>query len=131
MNLKTKILLLFVQAYQIKKEVPYMEKTRDSEQKGKNILIWKCHVRMTKKDAYISNEIQFQNNSQFFIHKNKSLFSATSILYRSPLQHYAYNTTGSQHGLQHYCFLGRANLYRLCGLWQMSRQIWTTFLDQK
>ena len=35
------------------------------------------------------------------------------------------------HGLQHHCFLGQANLYRLCGLWQMSRQIWTIFLDQK
>ena len=35
------------------------------------------------------------------------------------------------HGLQHYCFLGQAYLYRLCGLWQMSRQIWTIFLVQK
>ena len=35
------------------------------------------------------------------------------------------------HGLQHYCFLGQVNLYRLCGLWPMSRQIWTIFLVQK
>ena len=29
------------------------------------------------------------------------------------------------HGSQHYGFLGQANLYRLSGLWQMPRQIWT------
>ena len=45
---------------------------------------------MTKKYAYISNETQLQNHSLIFIHKNKSLFSATSILSRSLM---AYNTT--------------------------------------
>ena len=35
---------------------------------GKNILIWKCHVTMTKKDAYTSNEKQLQNHSLTFIH---------------------------------------------------------------
>ena len=34
------------------------------------------------------------------------------------------------HGLQHYCFLGQANLYRLCGLWQESRQTWANFMVQ-
>ena len=48
--------------------------------KGKSLLIWKCHVTMTKKDAYISN-----------FHSLKSL-SATSIPSRSPM---AYNTTAS------------------------------------
>ena len=47
---------------------------------------------MTKKDAYLSNEMQLQNHSLTFSHKNKSLFSATSILSRSPM---AYNTTAS------------------------------------
>ena len=42
--------------------------------------------------AYISNEMQLQNHSLTFIHKNKSLLSATSILSRSAI---AYNTTGS------------------------------------
>ena len=60
--------------------------------KGKNLLIWKNHVTMTKKDAYISIEMQLQNHSLTFIHKNKSLLSATSILSRSPM---AYNTTAS------------------------------------
>ena len=32
---------------------------------------------------------------------------------------------------QHYCFLGQANLYWLCGLLQMSRQIWMSFLVQE
>ena len=47
---------------------------------------------MTKKDAYISNEIQLQKHSLPFIHKNKSLLSATSILSCSPV---ACNTTAS------------------------------------
>ena len=60
--------------------------------KGKNLLMWKCHVTRTKKDAYINNEMQLQNHSLTFIHKNKSLLSATSILSRSPM---AYSTTAS------------------------------------
>ena len=47
---------------------------------------------MTKKDAYISNERQLQNQSLTFFHKNKSLLSATSVLSRSSR---AYNTTAS------------------------------------
>ena len=43
-----------------------------------------------QKHAYISNEMQLQSHSLTFIHKNKSLISATSILSRSPM---AYNTT--------------------------------------
>ena len=57
---------------------------------GKNLI--NCHVTMTKKDAYISNEMQLRNHFLAFIHKNKSLPSATSILPRSPM---AYNTTAS------------------------------------
>ena len=51
---------------------------------------------MTKKVAYISNEIQFQNHSLNFIHDKKSLLSATNILSCSPM---AYNTTASLHML--------------------------------
>ena len=47
---------------------------------------------MTKKDAYMSNQRQFQNHSSTFIQKNKSLPSATSILSRSRM---AYSTTAS------------------------------------
>ena len=86
--------------------------------KGKNLLLWKCHVTMTKKDAYISNGMQIQNHSLAFIHKNKSLLSPNSIPSRSRMA-------------QHYCFLGQANFNRLCGLWEVSRQIWRNFLVQK
>ena len=58
--------------------------------KGKNFLVWKFHVTKTKEDAYINNEMQLQNHSLTFIHKNKSLLSFTSILFCSPM---AYNTT--------------------------------------
>ena len=57
--------------------------------KGKNLLIWKSGVTMNKKDAYKRNKMQPQNHSLTFIHKNKSLLSATSILSRSPM---AYTT---------------------------------------
>ena len=57
-------------------ESPYMEMSRDND----------------RKHAYISKEMQLQNHFLTFIHKNKSLLSATSILSRSPM---AYNTTAS------------------------------------
>ena len=60
--------------------------------KRKRFQIGNCHVTMIKKDAYISNEIQFQIHSLIFIHKNKSLLSATSFLSCSPM---AYYTTAS------------------------------------
>ena len=41
---------------------------RNNDDKGKNLFIWKCHVTMTKKDEYISNEKQLQNLSLTFIH---------------------------------------------------------------
>ena len=44
-----------------------MEISRDNDQKGKDFLIWKCHVTMTKKVAYISNEKRLQNHSLTFI----------------------------------------------------------------
>ena len=52
--------------------------------KGKKLLIWTSHETMTKRDAYISNEMQLKTFSIFF-HKNKSLLSASSILSRSPM----------------------------------------------
>ena len=68
-----------------------MEMSRDKDQKGKH-LIGKCHVTVTKKDAYKSNKIQFQNHSLTFVHENKSLLSATSFLFCSPMAH---DTTAS------------------------------------
>ena len=53
-------------------ESPYIETSRDDEQKH----------------AYISNKMQLQKHCLTFIHKNKSLLSATSILSCSPM---AYN----------------------------------------
>ena len=92
MNLKNKILQLFVQTGQKGKKFHIWKWRVTMTEKGKSLLIWKCHVTMTKKNAYISNEMQLQNHSLTFIDKNKSLLSATSILPRSPM---AYNTTAS------------------------------------
>ena len=74
---------------------------------------------MTKKDTYISNEKQLQNHCSTFILKNQ----LASFSYQ--------HSISFTHGLQYYRNLGQANLHRLCGLWQESRQIWTLFLVQK
>ena len=57
-----------------------MERSRDNDQEH----------------AYIRNEMQLQNPSSTFFHKNKSLFSATSSQSRSPM---TYNTTASLYKL--------------------------------
>ena len=80
-----------------------MEKPRDNDQKR-----YVCKYRNAA-----------QNHSFTFLSQKQ----ITSFSY----QHSILFT----HGLQHYCFPGQANLYRLCGLWQTSRQIWRTFLVQK
>ena len=51
--------------------------------------------------AYISNEMQLQKHSLTFIHKNKLLLSATSILSRSPMP---YNSTASMDLEKLICF---------------------------
>ena len=83
--------------------------------KGKNLLIWNCHVTMTKNDAYISDKKQLRNHSLTFSHESNfqlpAFFSFTD-------------------GLQHHRNLGQANLHRLCGFYQVSSQIWTVFLVQ-
>ena len=48
--------------------------------------------------------------------KNKSLFNYQFTI-----------STTKPHGLEHCCFHGQADLYRLYRLWQMSRQIWPIF----
>ena len=75
-----------------KEKVSYMEMSRENDQKTKNQHLWKNHMTMTKKDAYISNKLQLQNLSLTFIHKSKSLLSATSILSCLSM---AYNTPDS------------------------------------
>ena len=75
MNLKDTIFLLFVQTYQKRKEVPYLEWSRDNDQKKMRIKVTNC-----------SSEIFLQLSFT----KNKSHFSTSSFLSRSPM---AYNTT--------------------------------------
>ena len=60
--------------------------------KKKKMLTMKFHAKMSKKEAFLSNELQLQKLSLTSIHKNKPLLSATSILSHSPMAH---NTTVS------------------------------------
>ena len=74
---------------------------------------------MTKHETYKGNKVQLQTNSSTLIHGKQ-------ITYFS----YQHSISFTQ-GLQHYCCFGQANMYRLCGLWQISRQIWMIFVVQK
>ena len=85
MNLKNKRLLLFVQTYEKRKEVPYLEMSRDNDQKRKESPYLEMSHDNDQKPAYLSNEMQLRNHSSTFIHRNESLLSATSILSRSPM----------------------------------------------
>ena len=60
--------------------------------KEKKLLTVKTHVTIVKKSACVSIKWQLQSHSLTFIHKNKSLLPAASILSCSPK---AYNTTAS------------------------------------
>ena len=69
-------------------------------------------------DAYKSSDLQLANHCSTFILKNE-------------LASFSYQHSNSfTHGLQHYRNLGKICLHRLCGLWQVSRQIRAIFLDQ-
>ena len=72
-----------------RKESPYMEMSRDNDQK-----------------TCVYERQNAAPNSFFNFHSQKQI---TSFSY----QHSILFT----HGLQHHCFLGQANLHRLCGLW--------------
>ena len=71
---ENKILLLFVHTHQKRQEVPFMEKSRDNDQKRKESHYMEKSRDNDQKDAYKSNEMQLQNHSITFLHKNKSLF---------------------------------------------------------
>ena len=93
-----------------------MEMTRDNDQKRKE------HPYMEVSrgtGAYKSSDLQLSNHCSTLILKNQlaSFNYQHSILFT--------------YGLQHYRDLGQTGLHRLCGLWQLSRQIWTNFLVQK
>ena len=102
------------------KDVPFRECHVTRTEKGKNLLIYKCHVRMTKnrcvyKKRYAAPKSLFNFQSQ----KTYHFFQLPTFYLVRPW-------------LIDTCFLGQAKLlYPLCGLRQMSRQIWTIFLVQK
>ena len=93
-----------------------MEMSRDNDQKRKEY----PYMEVSRDTgAYKSSDLQLSNHCSTFILKNQLAFFS--------YQH----SISLTHGLPHYCFLRQANLHRLYGLWQVSRQIWTSFLVQK
>ena len=87
MNLKNKILLLFLQTNKKRKEVSHKVMSRDHAQKMKNFPSMKKSRDNDQKKLYMGNEMQLQNRSSTTFYKNKSLLSTSSILHRSPMAH--------------------------------------------
>ena len=92
MNLKNRTQLLSVQTFEKRKEVPYLKKSRDNNGESIESPYMEMSRDNDQTNAYISNQMQLQSHSLTFIHKNKSLILATSILCRS---HKAYINTAS------------------------------------
>ena len=69
LNLKNKILLLFVQTYQKTKEVPYMEMSQDNDQEKQESPYTEMSRDKDQKVAFISNVVQLQHHSFTFLHK--------------------------------------------------------------
>ena len=86
--------------------------------------IRKHHATMTKKEAYIGNKLQLQNLSSTFIHKNKSLLSATRIPSRSPI---AYNTTAYLDKLTCTDYAGFGKCQDICGRFSWSKNSFQLF----
>ena len=62
------VLLLFVETYQKRQEVPYMVMSRDNDRQRKKSPYMEITRDNDQKDVYISNERQLQNHSLTFIH---------------------------------------------------------------
>ena len=77
---------------------------------GKNLRTLNLHETLIEKEADIGSLLQLQNLSLLFIFEKE----ITSFSYKCTI------STTEIHGVQHYHFHGRANLYRLCRLWKMS-----------
>ena len=118
MNLKKKILLLSYKPTKKRKRF-HMRK-----------FTWQC-PKKEKISLYGKVTWQWPKQMRIWVTKcsSKSFFN---FLSQKRITSFSYQHSISfTHGLQHYCFLGKANVYRLCGLWEMSRQIWTIFMVQK
>ena len=110
-------LLLLAQTYQKRKNFHVWKCHVTLTNKEKLPLIWKFHMTLTDVGAKNSNNLQLQNHSLTSIVKKDSLLSATSVL----ILIHPWLTT--------LLLLSKKNkLYRLWGLWNFSRQVWTTFL---
>ena len=92
------------------------------------------HDTVQKRRESLFMEKSRDNDQKRYVYKNQNAAPKTFFNFHSQKQisSFSYQYIISfTHGLQHYCFFGQANLYRLYGLWQMSRQIWTILLVQK
>ena len=83
---------------------------------------------------WTDKETSRENDQKGSVHKKqvaavKSFFNLPS---RKQMFLFSYQrSTWLTHSLQRYCFRGEANLYRLCGLWQVPRRVWTFVLVHK
>ena len=91
MDLKNKILLLFVQTYRKQRRIHMWTYHLSRTKVGKNLLMWKFHGTRTRKDAYIGKSLAPKSFFHFHSQK-KSVRPAASLLSRSLV---ACNSTAS------------------------------------
>ena len=82
---------------QIRKQSAHMETSPDNDQK-------RCVFKQTF--ATPKSSFTFHSRKKFISFSNQCIITRTK-----------------SHGLQHSCFHGQANFYRLCKPWKLSRQI--------
>ena len=96
-------------------------KWRNTSQFWQNKLISWATFKNSKNGAlyWMKQLFIINTNSIFNFHPQKQITSSS----------YQFSISFT-YGLQHYCFFGQTNLYRLSWFWQIQRQIWTIFLVQ-
>ena len=124
----------FVQVYQ-KKDLPNKETSRFDDQKRKE----SRYVEKSSDDVHMG-KIHLNRNIMWQWSKTKliqaTFRSSRSIPYLSfsrkitCVSYQFFYSTNKTHGLQHHCFHEQSNLYRIFGLWKMSRKIRVIFLVQ-
>ena len=81
-----------------------------------------------KRRSYL---IKLTLNTSLFFPKNITSFFSLEIICSSFHFSLLQTTKMNLKSLQLYSNFGKTNFHRLCGFWQVSREIWTIFLDQK
>ena len=87
----------------------FMLMSIQEDQKTLNLLVWSCHVTMTKREKRHVKKPQFLLPESFVIFQRQKLFTSSN-----------YQRAIYTRSLLHFCIFGQVNLYRLGGFWKRS-----------